>query len=423
MTLRHREPGRPLDRRGLRAVGGRLRRVHEGPAARPPRAGHRGRSAQGDRRPPGLPARRRARLPVAGPRGGDAVRRRGAAHPAGHADRVRPGRRAVRARRAVDRAAPARQPPADRHAVAAARPRQHPDRRRARRGHRPRRRLGGRHRPRRRRARRAGRLLRPGRGPRDVPRVAHRGLPLAAASRSRSRRSAVRSTGQRQVGVVGAREHNLHDVDVAFPLGCLVSITGVSGSGKSTLVNDILATVLANKLNKAPPGPGPAHPRHRARAPRQARAGRPVADRPHAALQPGDVHRRVGPHAQALRLHQRGEGARLRARAVLVQRQGRALRGVRGRRHDQDRDELPARRLRALRGLQGRAVQPRDARGALQGQERRRGPRHADRGGRRVLQADRRDPPAPARRSPRSGWATSGSGSPRRRSPAARPSG
>ena len=48
------------------------------------------------------------------PRRRHAVRRRGAAHPAGHPDRLRPGRRALRARRAVDRAAPARQPPADR---------------------------------------------------------------------------------------------------------------------------------------------------------------------------------------------------------------------------------------------------------------------------------------------------------------------
>ena len=61
---------------------------------------------------------------------------------------------------------------------------------------------------------------------------------------------------KRMLQVVGARENNLQNVTVDFPLGVLTAVTGVSGSGKSSLVNDILYEVLATKLNGARRVPG-----------------------------------------------------------------------------------------------------------------------------------------------------------------------
>ena len=232
---------------------------------------------------------------------------------------------------------------------AAARPRQHGHRGRARRGRDPLRRLSDRHGPRRRPCMAAARWW-----PAASPKTYHAGpASLTGQYLTGMRQIAVpplrregKRKGQSALKIVGAEENNLKSVTAEIPLGTFTCVTGVSGSGKSTLIIETLYKALARQLNKARAQSRQARGHRGPGVPRQDHRHRPVADRPHAALQPGDLYRRLHPDPRVVRRPAGGQRPRLQARPLLLQREGRALRGLPGRRRHQDRDALPARRLR-----------------------------------------------------------------------------
>ena len=367
-----------------------------------------------------LPRQRRRRLPEPGALGPDAVRRRGAADQARDADRLQPGRRPLHPRRALDRAAPARQREAHPDPRAPPRSGQHGDRGRARRGHDALGRPPRRPRPRRRRARwardRGGHAEAGGGG----PGVAHRPVPRRPAP-DRGAGEAPRAAGRAgRQGCPPAQPEGDRRCDPARRL--LLRHRRL----RLRQVDADQRDALPGGGKPAPPGEAAAggpRPDRRHRAGRQDHQHRPVADRADAALKPGDLHERLRPHPPAVRPDARGSGARLQAGPLQLQRQGRALRGLPRRRADQDRDALPAGRLRALRAVPRQALQPRDPRDPLQGQVDRRRARDVGRGRLRLLQGHPEDLAAARTPCRTSGSTTSGWDSRRPSSPAARRSG
>jgi excinuclease ABC subunit A len=171
---------------------------------------------------------------------------------------------------------------------------------------------------------------------------------------------------QAKLKIVGARHNNLKNINVEIPLGVFTCVTGVSGGGKSTLVIETLYNALAKRLHDARLHPGE-HDKiegieylDKVIDIDQSPIGRTPRSNP--ATYTGAFT----PIRDWFSGLPGSQGARLQGRPLLLQREGRPLRGLRGRRRHQDRDALPARRLCPVRPVQGQALQPRNARDYFQ---------------------------------------------------------
>ena len=156
----------------------------------------------------------------------------------------------------------------------------------------------------------------------------------------------------RVVKVVGARANNLKHIDATFPLGTFTCVTGVSGGGKSTLVIDTLYKAAARRLMGAGESPSP-HDRIEGLDQLDKIIDidqSPIGRTPRS--NPATYTDLFAPIRDWFAELPESARSRLQARPVFVQREGRTLRGVPGRRAAEDRDALSAGRLCHLRYVQ-----------------------------------------------------------------------
>ncbi len=123
---------------------------------------------------------------------------------------------------------------------------------------------------------------------------------------------------ERQLVVTDASGNNLKNVTLNLPVGLFVCVTGVSGSGKSTLINDTLYTAVARHLYGSSAEPAPHGEIHGLEFFDKVISVDQSADRPHPALQPGDLHRAVHADPRTVRRRAGSAHARLRAGPLLA---------------------------------------------------------------------------------------------------------